>query len=326
MKHSAMIASPEKRSPTFLVAGLLILTFSLASFAAIMLIEAQKVPTLDNNTAWLESYFTKHQSKGLSEKQKEIIHNSAAIVSSIAQDAGVTVTLQSVCGNGYITYCKVDVELPESMNAGQGSVFERSDLIFNEVGFGGSSLRYQTIEDDNPTDNRFSLLIEKRLYYYQGLDYSFNNGIVHTLHLKNIKIEDESGTQLNTIEGQWDFRILFNDEGKVVNLIQEPVVVRGFDFWEGKYFEAEIKSFALTEFSAYCEYKPMPISQEIVIGLRPVVIMKDGRTVLMESNGGGGSMDSCKTAYELKVPISLDEVAFVKLSDEVVLPVQMIKK
>lgn len=309
----------EKPSRTLLAAALTILVFAVASFVAIMLIEAQKVPTLENDTAWLESYFSRQRSRELSEQQKDIIHNSAAIVSNVAQDSGVTVRLKSVCGNGYITYFKVDVELPEGINAGYGCSFKEQRLKINEnkIGLGSSGCSSQTLEDDNPTDNRYSLLMITRKDYDPSNDFAFNNGIVRTLHLENIQLEDESSQQSKLIEGQWEFSILFLDEGEGVEVVREPVTVRGIDWWEKSYYEAEITSFSLTEFSAYCQYKMTSKFEGSMFSLRPVVIMKDGRTVPAKESGGGNNNYS----WKLAVPVSLDEVAFVKLTDEVVLPI-----
>lgn len=320
MKVSIHTERPANKTP-IIAAALVIIVFAIASFAAIMLLKAQQVQTLKNDTQWFESYFSEHQSIELSEKQKAILHNSAAIVTSVSQDAGVTVTLQSVCGNGYNAYFKVNVELPDGMNAENGHLFEKENLLINDnqIYLGDTGSGCGTLEDDNPNDNRYSLLIRTIFHYYPGCDYAFNNGIVRTLHLENIKYEDESG-QTKTIEGQWNFNILFHDEGKVVNLIQKPVVVQGYNYWDKKYFEAEITSFSLTELSAHCEYKPLPNSEEGMINLRPVVIMKDGRTILMGLGGGGGGGDHYEFDFQLRTPISLDEVAFVKLTDEVVLP------
>lgn len=315
MMQSTETNPSEKPTRTYFAATLVILVFVAASLAAILWMESQKVPTLENDTAWFESQFTRSLSIVLSEKQKDIIHNSAVITSAVAEDAGVTITLQAVCGNGYITYYKMDVELPAGMEDFAYS-FEKYRLKLNDNNIGFSQgVGYQTLEDGNPNDNHFSFLFQTRLQYYLGCNYSFDNGMNRSLHLENIRLMDENG-QRKLIEGQWDFEFQFRNKGKVVELLQDPVMVRGIDFIRESYYEAEMTSFLLTEFSAYCQYETTERSQGTIVEMRPVVIMKDGRTVMLVPNGGSNR----DYTWSSRVPISLDEVAFVKLTDEVVLP------
>lgn len=296
---------------TYLAAVLVIVVFAGVSVAAIILMEANTVPTLENDTAWMEAHFTRNSTIPLSEKQQSIIHNSVDIVSAVAEDAGVTVTLQSVCGNGFVTYYKLDVELSADMYAGQEYTYVTlsSKLMTNDYSIGLGNGR-ACLEDNDPSDQHVSLLLNT----YS--DYSFDNGIIRTLHLEDLQLGKESGESL-LVNGQWNLELLFCDKGEAVELVQEPVVVRGFNFVRDTYYEAEMSSFVLTEFSASCQYVVTPNSQRSFIECHPVVIMKDGRTVFTSGGYGG---NNTKYRWNLLVPVSLDEVAFVKLTDEVVLP------
>lgn len=321
MKHKGKAEANEKPSRIYFAAVLTILVFALLSTSAIIIMEQQKVKTLPNDTAWFEDYFVRgFGSKALSEQQKDIIHNSVGLVSSVAEDAGVTVTLKSVCGNGYYTYYKIDVELPDGMNAGSGCHFDQTKLQINDesIGLGNTGGSFETLEDESPYDNRYSFLLMTRLDCYPNYTYPFHNGIVRTLHLENIRIEDENGEENEQIEGQWEFEILFYIEGSVVELIEDPVIVEGFDWWENAYFEGEVTSFTITECSLHSQYEQTDQSQTNVNGINPVVILKDGRTVTTRGGSGSGSNFS----WTLSQPISLNEVAFVKLTDQVYLSIR----
>lgn len=309
-----------KLGMTYFAAALVVLVFAIASVGAIMWMESQKVPILGNDTAWVESYLERMNQPKLTEKQKDIIHNSVEIVSKEAVDAGVTVTLQAAYGNGYNIYYKLDVMLsPDKYDVKNDvslSVQEISlNINDNSMGLGSTGASIRTIQDDNPNDNHFWLLIGTMLGYYKGCDYQFNTGIVRTLHLENLRIGQEDGKD-ELVQGQWNFDILVQDKGEVVELLQEPVLVGEADFLREKYFEGEITSFMLTEFAAYCEYQATPNSQESFIAIRPVVILKDGSTILLGGDGGSGTSFS----FSSPRPIPLDEVAFVKLTDQVVIP------
>ncbi|MDF2838854.1 MAG: hypothetical protein K0S60_557 [Evtepia sp.] len=323
-----MIQTPNQKTLHPLLAPIfLIVLFAAASIFAILIMEQQKTPTLPNDTAWMEAYFTRIPTRELSVKQAKIIKNSTAITSAVAEDAGVKITLRSVCGNGLSTYYWLDVELPESMNAGQGYSFEKYELKMNDnqapiTQNGWSS---ETLEDGNPTDHRYSLLLTTEFDYYPGLDYQFDNGIVRTLHLENIQVMSENGEKSSLIEGAWDFGVLFHDEGNVIELVQEPMTVSEYSWFDYTsyemkpiFYEAEINSVALSEFSLYCSGKATPNSERNTISfLHPVIIMKDGRTVRGGASGGGNA----SYTWHFSAPISLDEVAFVKLTDGVVLPI-----
>lgn len=308
----------EKPSRIWLAAVLTVLIFAVASLGAIMLIETQKIHTLENDTAWLETMFAKRQSQELTKQQKDIIHNSVGIISNVAQDEGVTVTLQSVCGNEFYTYYKIDVELPEEINAGAGYSFE--DIYDAKAGLGGYGCGADTLEDGDPNDNRYSLLLTTKLGYDPYCSYSFDSNIVRTLHLKNIQTIDDDGKDMTLIQGKWDFDLLFYDESKAVEVIQDPVKVVGFDYlWKESWYEATVTSFALTEFSAYCHYTKAETC-EASVNLHPVVILKNGTTIRLSARSTGGSSTNYNSRYISSTPIPLNEVAFVILSDDVVLP------
>lgn len=308
----------ESLGPPLFLAGLVVFLFALGSLAFIWWIKAQAVPTLENDTDWLVSYF-EQEDRTLSEKQKQILHQSASIASAVSEDAGVTITLQSVAGNGYGALYKLDVQLPEPLGPEQRFVFERASLLLNDndVGLSSSGSGTNSLEDDNPTDAHYPFFLQTRLSYSPLFaSYAFDNGVVRTLRLENLRIDGETPEASRRIEGTWEFGIQFLDEGKVIELVQAPVLVRGISLLKQAYYEAEISSFSLTEFSMYCQYRMTSRSQDQIIGVNPVIILKDGRTARASYSGGGGQ----EYHWDFRVPISLPEVAFVKLTDEVVLP------
>ncbi|MDF2838853.1 MAG: hypothetical protein K0S60_556 [Evtepia sp.] len=302
---------------------LLIVLFAAVSFASIPLMEQQREAT--NQLAWMS--FTRYPPIELSEKQAEIIQNSAVMTSSVAEDAGVKVTLASVCGNGYITYYKLDVELPEEIKSWS---FEKFELKTNDENAqlknkGGSLM---PLDDDNPRDQHYTFLMKTEIAhssdfeYSFRFDYSFHNGITRTLHLENIQVYSKDFKVVKTIKGQWDFGVLFRDEGKVVDLISKPVTIHGSDYWDKTYFEAKVTSVFLSEFSLYCSYELTPNTKKSTLdGMGQWIIMKDGRTVRANPSGGSNSDTNGDLCWDFDVPISLEEVAFVKLSDDVLIPI-----
>ena len=273
----------------------------------------------DNRNNWMGNYFANRTSSKLTKAQLNIIKGSATVVSAVAEDAGVKITLDSATGDGFYSYYKLDVELPEGMNAGYGYNFGNQRLLINDesIGLGTKGTSCMTLDDGDSTDNRYSLLISIRLTNYPAnRNYSFDNGIVRTLKLENI-ITEESGKIVNLIEGQWDFGVLFTNEGKTIELVNEPVTVSGYDIWSEKWYEANITSFVLSGFSGYCEYEVTPNSISSSIGISPFVVLKDGSKYALMASGGSSSNYN----YNLTVPISLDEVDYVQLTDDVILQV-----
>jgi hypothetical protein len=273
----------------------------------------------DNRNNWFGNYFAKRSPSKLTKAQLNIIKGSATVVSDVAEDAGVKITLDSATGDGFYSYYKLDVELPEGMNAGDGYNFGKQNLLINDesIGLGTKGASCMTLDDGDSTDNRYSLLISVHLTNYPAnRNYSFNNGIVRTLQLENI-ITQENGKIVNFIEGEWDFGVLFTNEGKTVELVNQPVTVSGYDLWSNALYEAKVTSFVLSGFSAYCEYKLTPNSISNTIGMSPVVVMKDGSKYTLLASGGSSSIYD----YNLAVPISLNEVDYVQLTDDVILRV-----
>lgn len=273
----------------------------------------------DNRNNWMGNYFANRTSSKLTKAQLNIIKGSATVVSAVAEDAGVKITLDSATGDGFYSYYKLDVELPEGMNAGYGYNFGEQRLLINDesIGLGTKGGSCTTLDDGDSTDNRYSLLISIRLTNYPAnRNYSFDNGIVRTLHLENI-ITEESGKIVNLIEGQWDFGVLFTNEGKTIELVNEPVTVSGYDIWSKEWYEATVTSFVLSGFSGYCEYEVTPNSVSNTIGISPFLVLKDGSKYALMASGGSSSNYN----YYLTVPISLDEVDYVQLTDDVILQV-----
>ena len=273
----------------------------------------------DNRNNWMGNYFANRTSSKLTKAQLNVIKGSATVVSAVAEDAGVKITLDSATGDGFYSYYKLDVELPEGMNAGDGYNFGEQGLLINDesIGLGAKGASCMTLDDGDSTDNRYSLLISIHLTNYPAnRNYSFDNGIVRTLHLENI-ITEESGKIVNLFKGQWDFGVLFTNEGKAVELVNNPVTVSGYDYWSKEWYEAKVTSFVLSGFSGYCEYEVAPNSVSSTIGISPFLVLKDGSKYAMIASGGSSSSYD----YYLTVPISLDEVDYVQLTDDVILQV-----
>ena len=271
----------------------------------------------DNRNNWFEDYFANRTASKLTKAQLNTIKGSATVVSSVADNSGVRITLDSATGDGFYSYYKLDVELPEGMNAGDGYNFGKQSLLINDesIGLGDGGTSCMTLEDGDPSDNRYSMLISIGLTNYPAnRNYSFDNGIVRTLKLENI-ITEENGRIVNLIEGEWDFGVLFTNEGKTVELVNKPVKVSGYDFWSKEWYEAKVTSFVLSGFSGYCEYKLTSNSISSTIGISPVVVLKDGSKYALIASGGSNYYYD----YYLTVPISLDEIDYVQLTDDMLL-------
>lgn len=312
--------STQRSFHPFLAPLLLIILFAAVSLVSIQQIQQQRMAVKE--VAWMTAYLGGYPQTNLSENQIDIIKNSAVIVSGEAEDAGVKATLKSVCGNGYTTYFLLDVELPKEM---KGWSFENielnmnDDTIQNQLSHGTS---LTPLPDDNIEDNHYSFLMSTDVAYDKDYDYRFNNGIIRMLHLRNISIYPKDSEPMRAIEGQWDFEILYQDEGKVLQLIHEPVIVSGAKNHPKQYFEAKILSLTISEFSLECDYELTPnTKQTSPDSIRPSIMMKDGRTVQANPHSGTSSDTNGTFSWNFPVPISLDEAASVKLNN-VILPIQ----
>ena len=267
---------------------------------------------------WFLSYFSRYTP--LTTAQKHLLTHSASILSSpVVEDAGVKVTLAAVAGNGYYAYYKVDVVLPESMHPGEGYRFEQQDLLINDnsVGLGSNGFSSVTLADGNPNDNSYSLLLAIGLKSYDHYEYSFSNGIIRTLQLENIITSDQDGHPAAEIQGQWNFSIRFLGNNQFVEWVKEPVTVSGTDIWDQSRYKAKVSSFLLSAFSAECTFEMSPDSSSGTLGAVPVIVMKDGRSYGLIPLSGSGKYYH----YYLRVPVSLNEIAYLKLTKDISLPV-----
>lgn len=254
----------------------------------------------------------------LSAAQMELITGSIEIEGGEAEDGGVKVTLVSAMGDGCYNCFNLRASLPEKSkikNGGYG--FESAEILFNDPAapFEATAREWAVLEDDDPKDNSYSLRLTAGATRWDSREYILNNGITRTLKLKNIVSDD--GKVL--YEGQWSFDFAYMIAGESRELIEKPIPVAGVSP-DGKKGEswAEISSLVLSNFSAECRYtlKGGAAAEPFSYGLA-YMEMKSGEKQLIGCDYSRVEGKSDIRDYYLLIPIQLDEVKSIHLSDHV---------
>ena len=261
--------------------------------------------------------------KELSAKQMQMITDSIEITKGEAESGAVKVTLVSAMGDGCYNCFNVLVQLPEKDKAENGGYgFQSAELSFGdpEAPFKTTAREWRALDDDDPGDGRYTLRLTVGASRWDNREYILNNGITRSLTLKNIVSDD--GEVL--YKGEWSFDFVCLLSGEYIGLVSEPLAVPGVSE-TGKYGEkdwAEISSFVLSNFSAECRFKlkDSKAAEPFSYGLA-YVEMQSGEKHLIGCDAGRVEGKTDIRDFYLVIPISLEEVKSIHLTDRITIDV-----
>lgn len=292
----------------WMIAAIITLLFLMAGCTYAALTGAQ----------WFQYFFLGRKGSPLSQGQINYINQNTNEIGQSITVNGYTVTVESAIAEPRTAYIKLRLEAPSSFTK-EYIYFEprwtSEDHQFMEKFFfkkGNSPTEHSPFradfQYDDPVDNTISILV--RLDLTQNQDAPpIEVGTPYILHLTDLTENDWGEPIVVTVEGEWDFEIVFdhlNDTS--VELISQPIAVSANSVC------LNLTSLRLGTMSMEASFESVdPADNRYMACLAfSTITLKDGTTVSIhpvsfDPNGKAGlSLDS---------PIDLIEVAYIELRD-----------
>lgn len=292
---------------------------------------------------WVKTFFVAYSGE-LSDRQGELLAEKEQPILDSQTVDGWTVELKSAITDGNIGMLVFDLKGPEGTNAGKydfGNVIKNLAATKEEtvITWPGGIYQFRgwctlILDDGDGLDNTKRIIMRLEPDKTLSPVDPFGPDAEYRIYFKDLYKDGKHDGKGNVVgelaaEGSWDFTVTFpQNTDEAMELLTEPVTVTGY-FWnltESEYstMEApvlltsvELRNLTVTLyfetnggnvlFSAPVENAP---------DIDPVVVLKDGRTIKLDSFGDSSS---CKT-YVAQAPIVLEEVDYLQMADGTVIP------
>lgn len=317
MKHIENKKPIRRWAVRLLTAAVLTVLLTMSVFAA------ENIMTYDN---WFRDFFSgKEVVADISENQLALLDSSLTTIDQSVTSNGYTVTLETAITDGYVAYFTFRVDAPEDV------ILDKERYIFREVPldiFGETiddgkihafSAGWETLEDDDPTDNTVRLLLEISTDAPEGTTAPLTDQAEKTIEL-NTFLSDagpESPLEIQA-EGEWSFTFTLPDTDPVtqeVEMLTSPVrcTARRLSGQHNFSIGVQVTSFCLRPLTATLVYEePLTGFWDGII-LDPIyIVLKDGSRVLARYAGGSYQNGICVSNLEFDVPISFADVDYIE--------------
>lgn len=302
---------------------------------------------------WLVSYFSDESSTRLSQNQVELIEEDVQDVQQSQTCDGNTLEVKSVLTDGYNTFIVIGITAPEDV------LLDRTDIAgYNpappviytsnwdciHAGSRSSSATWNMHDDGDGFANTHNMVFQVASkgeplkigdtvgihlvnliaeYTDDAFERELEEKYGHVPKLGEMTVEEQERLWPRVLlaEGVWDFTVtLTKVNSAMLELLEQPVdYLLEYPTPDGtETLSAKVTSIRLSPLGTLCTFVPLDNPPTVIGG---EIVMKDGKKVPLSGETVGCSWEGgCSGMFA--VPISLDEVDYIQLSDGTILPMQ----
>ena len=267
---------------------------------------------------WFKEYFGRWE---LSDNQIAFIDENTTDIHNSQTCNGYTITVESAFSDGTESMIKLKLIAPEHVKLDAVNFFPGNDDCLIPTGeehltqWNGGWGYYVGDEHTNVADIVFKIHepIGKRTHWTLRIED------IYGTYEENIGEPDYRQWTELLVEGEWEFPILFSDEGfSEVELIEEPVPGKvNIGLNKDSYHDVRITSFKLRAMSAEITYESVVPVHGAGDFDAIYVVMKDGSQIMLLPRGGTPT----SSTYHFAVPVILSDADYVLLPDGTRLPI-----
>lgn len=310
--RAGTLARPKHRLPyrrTLLLAAVIAVLLSVSVLAA------------SGALSGILDHF-REQSGGLTPEQEALIQQGTAALDESVTDNGVTVTLKEAYSDGTSYLFYLTLEAPEGTVL-DGFPWFDSVSAQSEAWDCSYFMYWRGVPDEDPTDNRETLLVGVNIYFPANQEPpQGGERVTCTLRLKDLEKRPDEFTRIPFIQGEWILETTVICDGTQETMDLEGVYLNGIDLMN-QVFPEEIRSITLRPLGARCYYEAQT-TMELGLYFKPIfVILEDGSEIQLHSGGGGGPDDAMEVGimyegFQADSPIPLDQVQALRLGEQVI--------
>lgn len=291
--------------------------FLIAALIAVLVTTVVAADDLVLSQGWFMRYFSNQEVYAeITFEQLQALRDVTVEVDQSITCDGYTITLERVISDGYCSYFQFLVIAPEGVALGNQCTFEydiqtvQASLMPNEhtqeSQIQSMDGMYETVEDDDPTDNRKNIVLR----ITDTIGYSSESCVFRITGIDSA----ESNTNRTFIaEGLWEFRFALPTEFAQVEMLSKPIIFVGKERMTGERFTKTITSFSMRTLTASCVTKhrmPWGAKPYIMDGIR--IVLKNGTVVEAKWHSSTNSDSEERHEFYFDEPISFADVAYVE--------------
>lgn len=312
-----------KRKPIRKWGARLLLAAAITTMLAMSVFAVEDILTYDN---WFRDFFSgKEVVADISENQLALLDNSITQINQSVTSNGYTVTLETAITDGYVAYFTFRVDAPEGVvldSRRYDFVEFPLDMFGEDLDDGNRTARsasWRMLEDNDPTDNSVSLLLELSINDPESVSASLINQEEKTIILNTFEmLVEPEGLFETQAKGEWrfDFRLPDTDlVSQEIEMLTLPVRCTAQRWLGQQKFDiaVQITSFRLRGLTATL------IVQEPLTGFWEgvdlddiYIILKDGSQVRGRLTHGLLQGDVWVQNLKFDVPISFADVDYIQ--------------
>lgn len=289
---------------------------------------AAKVASQVWEDGWFETFFTENGNEEaveeLNTNQLKLLEQGLVKIGERVECNGYTITLESALSDGYRAFAKFVIEAPKGTVLNARRYYLNLDYnIYHHDGQRAklpvSATSVSFLEDDDPTDNRVTMLMETLLQAGEESEQLLEKGMLWSIKLFDFGIMHRESPYLEqlvtidrTLNVTFDEYNLLEKEREVLS---KPIRCAGQrSLWQWDFpVRVKITSFRLRAMSATLTYQEPLLGywEGITLG-KTYLILTDGTKVEAHFSMMGNHGDYAQESLLLPYPIAIEDVEYVE--------------
>lgn len=285
---------------------------------------AAKVVSAVWNDGWFDHFFsesgTEEAQEQMNEKQLALLEEGLVHIGKRIECDGYGITLESVLSDGYRAFAKFVIEAPE------GTVLDAwryyLDVHYNIYHDDGQEAKLPVrttgvsfLEDEDPTDNKVSMLMETLLQSKEESGRLLEQGMIWSIELFDFGIRHKESPYLEPLVSINQTMTVTLDEGNLLEqereVLSKPVYCTGERIlWQWEFpVRVKVTSFRLRAMSATLTYQePLLGYWEGITLDKTYLVLKDGTRIEAHFSMMGNHGDHAESSLELPFPVAIEDV------------------
>lgn len=291
----------------FILIAALIATLDVSAFAS------EEIAT------WFKDYFSRYTE--LSQNQIAFIEDNTTDIYQSQTCNGYTIEVDSAFSDGSYSIVKLRLIAPEDVTLLATNFFPGNDGVFVPTGeehlteWNGGWGCY--VDDATPNVAEITCTIREGIG--KRTNWTMRIEDIYGTYEENIGTSDYRQWTELVVEGVWEFKIEFSDEGfREIELIKEPIPGKvNVGLNKDSYHDVMITSFILRPMTAEITYEYV-VPFHGAGDFDPIfVVMKDGSEIMLLPKSGS----PIQSKYHFAAPIILSDADYVLMPDGKKLPI-----
>lgn len=264
----------------------------------------------------------------ITQKQQSYVYGTAVDIGDTVTCNEIKVTARSAITDGTTAYILLHIEAPAQVDLTRyGLHFDiatngiiRGENPSTALGAGSFGLQQRAVDDKDGARNTQDMVIQVDSAGKPGAAFSFADGYNRYILLENLYVRnsDTPYEKIVVAEGNWNFRILFDNSGRMLQkeMLTEPVRLTAYRKLEEEEQAVVVRSIVVKGLSMEFLYATEDETIRKPGNFKNVkVALSDGTIIEMQARSTQGTGSNIFAVYLAASPIIVEEIDYVQVGD-----------